>query len=279
MKLSTIANQILSEGRTEPITDDVVVQLLHYNCSDYMKNINRPYKLYRGIRDARSFDYGIIDPKKFTRTSLVGNNYGTLIVDNSPIWREFPSRSKGIICTTNKNYARSYGLLYVVIPYDGTLMGICPDSDIWNSFTNTLDDLFGMVNVSVAMFYRIIDLIGNTLGINIDETSWQIMKSDMEKVGNILLSDTTYEQSLDNNIVKEGLGKELIYQFKKSKYDSFYKFIEAQLDPKKNGFRTDVWPLAIPDNREVWFSAKSLYIRNALFDGILEKYKNEYEIK
>ncbi len=41
--------------------------------------------------------------------------------------------SKSIVCSTDLGTARGYGYVYTVFPYDNCKIGICPQTDIWNT--------------------------------------------------------------------------------------------------------------------------------------------------
>ena len=47
----------------------------------------------------------LTDPKNYTRKTHDTFNYYTLILDNAPDWKDFPKRSKSLICSLNKKTA------------------------------------------------------------------------------------------------------------------------------------------------------------------------------
>lgn len=97
--------------------------------------------IYRGLGNFNK-RYAIVRPSKFSRQSRNTKNIYTALMDFLPAWSDYPKRSKSIICSTSRVYARGYtsgwsddiGALYVVLPKNGASIGICPDYDIWNSF-------------------------------------------------------------------------------------------------------------------------------------------------
>jgi hypothetical protein len=62
--------------------------------------------------------------------SLNTANYYTLIINNDPSWSAFPKRN--VIASTEPR--NPYPGTYVLLPYDGTKIGVCLSYDIWMSF-------------------------------------------------------------------------------------------------------------------------------------------------
>ena len=129
----------LNESRSTELSEEDAIKLLKKNCDiDYCLK----YPIYRGTTDNKEFKF--IDPKLHNRTSANTANYYTMILDNSPLWVDFPERSQSIICSTYNYYAGSFGTKYRVFPYKEAKFGICPNMDFWNCFakvTKKLDNI------------------------------------------------------------------------------------------------------------------------------------------
>jgi hypothetical protein len=125
------------EGRTLSIGEERAMDLINKHCSKNYKLLSTDkIGIYRGIKDISS-DYAYIDSNKGKlRTSANTENYMTLLMDNLPSWKNYPKRSRGIICSTSTNVS-GYGTVYKVFPYDNAKIGICPSFDVWESFHKT----------------------------------------------------------------------------------------------------------------------------------------------
>ena len=57
-----------------------------------------------------------------------------MVIDNSKYWKDFPKRSRSLICRYNSsNY-------YRVIPLDGSIWGETNERDFWSSFKRVRND-------------------------------------------------------------------------------------------------------------------------------------------
>ncbi len=119
-------------SRSIPLTEEQAKELLAKNCSQ-IQTIKTP--IYRGLWRADS-PFMLSDPSKGgPRTAANTHNYMNLIMSNMDSWAHYPRRDRSLICSTSKNNSENYGEIYRVYPYDGTLIGVCPADDIWDSFS------------------------------------------------------------------------------------------------------------------------------------------------
>jgi len=231
----------LTEGRTQSIDKDKALELVNKHC----KNIGNQ-KIYRGIRSL-SIDYGYVDSNKgLPRVSINTENYMTLLMDNLPSWKNYPKRSKGIICSTNPIEATSYGNAFQVIPYDNSKIGICPKEDIWFSFD------FDRPLHDIPFFNRVLAHLFNKYNINVDDNNWNSFKNGIEKLDPNKILD-------DNDLNPLHLFFKLTQKmFKRDTYipEHFNKL----LDPKKHGFKLGINNLK--PYREVWIQGEAILIRD-----------------
>jgi hypothetical protein len=112
---------------------------------------NSKYRIYRGVWSMKNYLY--IDPaKNKERESQNTFNYYTWIINNHPVWKNYPRRE--VICTSNIDTAIKYGHnVYVVYPQNGAKIGICPESDIWISFGNTIPYDLNQFNERLCDFF------------------------------------------------------------------------------------------------------------------------------
>ena len=86
-------------------------------CPDFSWN-DTP--IYRGVKlmsnEVNHNDVMLFNPKAIERKSANTNNFYTWIVDDLDSWKDYPKRSKSLICS-NSTSTRAYGPLYRVIPF------------------------------------------------------------------------------------------------------------------------------------------------------------------
>ena len=128
---------ILTEGRGKAIDEYEAAELFKKNCKQYKWG---EQTFYRGV-EGRLLQPYFIDPSKSERKSANTSNFYTLWIDNSKKWADYPKRSKSLICTTQAQTAAGYGTSYMMIPYDGAKIGVCPSYDMWESFPNAMSDV------------------------------------------------------------------------------------------------------------------------------------------
>lgn len=75
------------------------------HCSDWLNN---PVKIIRGINN--KIKYFQSDP--VMRFSVDNANYYTIIMDNSPSWKNYPKRTNSFTCSLEKKHIGKYEYCY-----------------------------------------------------------------------------------------------------------------------------------------------------------------------
>jgi len=251
--------QYLIESRSNVIDEKQAIDFLEKN---YEVNDT---KIYRG-NNALSYDkIYIIDPKNFNRKSKNTANYYTLLIDNSPRWSKYPKRSKSIICSTDYHDSGFYGKVFLVIPEIGSKIGICPKSDIWDSFVNIRD-----LNKFNNMLGRLFEL---------DKRMNQLPKTHTQLLRNFkILDDIFAEQDnlvsfLSIKISRYIMSLDFIETF--SAYVQNLKLttleaLEKILDPNINGFEiATAGNFNVDDCREVWTDGVSILMSREMFNKLM----------
>lgn len=136
MKIKDILEAKIIPQSVQPVNVEDLKDLLYTQCSEFMAN-NARRPLFRGTQ--KKYEPAvIIDPTVGLRKSRGIKNHYTLLMDNSPYYQGWPKRSKSLICTTSYSYARGwakYGTR-VIIPFNGSKIGIAPHNDIWETRVN-----------------------------------------------------------------------------------------------------------------------------------------------
>lgn len=133
MKIS----ELLSEAMIKPRLDirleiNSAKQMLTEKCSQALKTWGMK-PLFRGSRNLGPGVY-LIDPSKGERKSENTGNQYTILMDNNPLYSEYPKRSKSLICSTSKDYADGFGEeMFYLYPVDRAKIGITEGIDIWQN--------------------------------------------------------------------------------------------------------------------------------------------------
>lgn len=220
-------------------------------------------KIYRGAVE-RNEIFLYIDPsseKHEPRESANTVNYYTWIIDNSQRWKEYPKRSKSIICSTDVNMADNFGDIYRIFPIKDAKIGVCSSDDMWVSFkipnTYSLDDF----NDNISVIFN-----SNRLPT---PSTWEKFKNSCDVVDE-------ERRPIESNYPKKSY--EDAYKF----YEKFLgsnmgllEYLDSLLDPKLNDFKLVKVGTPLPNNREVWISDPCIMVMNKenivemLMDGLL----------
>lgn len=206
-----------TEGRNTAISKDKAMKLISTKCSKILGYYKEGGQYIYRAGSRVSGEFALSQPAKFSRKSANTSNYYTLLMDNLPSWSRYPRRSKSIVCSNDKYTAANYSYgrsQYIVFPYDTCKIGICPDSDIWDS----------------------IPRIPGIRGIE----EWESINSELEDIGG--LSDNNWSDfkarvdSLDKNQEMASTNR-VIRGWALSKFDTITDYLNDAMSPKKCGFR------------------------------------------
>jgi hypothetical protein len=116
------------------------VNFIKTKCRSSLWMFDKDEFIYRGVRDEPINEFAIVDTSKTMRKSENTSNYYTTILDNNPLCKDFPKRSRSFICSTVLGRAGSYASnmdedsIFVVIPTDNAKIGIVGASDIFDIY-------------------------------------------------------------------------------------------------------------------------------------------------
>lgn len=126
-------------------------------CPGYAPGGSLAYpNIYRGSYQNRSAYYCTPNASR-RRSANSGNDIYSLCLETQT---QYPKRLSSLITSLDQNYASSYGNLFVAVPKRGTLVGICPAGDIYQSFPDTIGPLgfksMGMLSSAIRdMIYEL----------------------------------------------------------------------------------------------------------------------------
>ena len=270
---------LLNEGRSKGISIDEAADTIIKHCSKALTAYYNKSIIYRGVQEESNFIS--IDPKKHTRESINTYNYYTLINDNSPKWKKYPKRSKSIICTTSGAEADMYGDIYVVFPYDGSKVGLCPFRDYWYSFPYMgIKAGFSKLvyfNEAIQHLFShplIEDSIGVINGFNIG--GYKKLKKHFKKFDSFIkqsdnslndklkrsakVDNTTYIPFDGSPTIDKLLDNGLNILKHYNKYKGIEDMFRDYLDPNKNDFKLQQAGDNLPKRNELWTDGKSVLL-------------------
>jgi len=112
----------------------LVVNLLNSKFSSAFNAALNDHLILRGTSNKGSVALGIPGTRVSQHTT---NIYTRLMSDVLPSWKNYPKRNHSFICTASWWKSRDYRTnRYLMLPANGSKIGICDNTDIWNSFYN-----------------------------------------------------------------------------------------------------------------------------------------------
>lgn len=229
-----------------------IAALIREHCSNAIPSFVDRKMFYRGW--SRSIKSGVYTPESGTRQSQNTTNHYTRLYDTNPANTAFPKRSKSFICTTSMSTALHYthekndGTLSVVIPFDDTVVAMCPTRDIWYGEPEDINKL----SINKINLRKLNDILTDVVG-------WEPVDFD-EFVKKVDALDDNSEAI--NRHFKAGPTLAEIKTALKRAYT--YKLNGYEL-----GYAKDFMG---EDNREVWFSGKCVmfdYDQSAIIRNLL----------
>jgi len=254
------------------IKKENIKKIISENCKDFSWE-DKP--IYRGVE---TDDLFIVDPTLSERKSANTQNFYTYLIDNSEEWKDYPDRSKSIICSHNSEVARIYSnskYPHRVIPFDDAKIGICSKHDFWFSFIGC-SDLFS----SLVEFNDFIYFVGKILKIEFNNNDKELF---FEKFEFFLDKMTQISPEELSKKIEKSYGiyitHDTVEMFKK--FPKTLEEINDLLDPKNNDFKLKSYKDAIKlkeHDIEVWTDSKCLIIPGEISEELENEYKKKSKL-
>jgi hypothetical protein len=255
--------QHLTEGRTEAIQIDDARDIVDKKCKKAVKQFKNGNTIYRGVY-LDGANYAYINPKKGSprESAYAGHNYYTLLIDNLKEWKKFPKRSRSIVCSTDRAKAEDYGgsrNTYIVLPYDGAKIGVCPSDDIFYSFRT-----WSKAGISDGrnfnwhmhnMFNKIYEFNGRA------DKDWRTLQDAIQFV-----QENMEDPSLDPLV--QTFYKDMKW-IARSWKGTVMKTLEYLMSPKENRFQLKTIGQTIPTGVEVWTDSEAILVRREFIEAFL----------
>lgn len=228
-------------------------------------------KLYKGISSGNVIgDILLTDPKTNLRPSKTAKEHGNiynLILNNQEKWKDLPLRQHSVIMTGKREIASSFafnggnshGKIFLVFPdYDSRLV-VCPENDIWYSFTKGLS-LIGLrgKNNDLTYFNRFLSEIFTAFEIVNPDLSY---KNFIENIDNIRENELKLKKRLSSE------AEIILNKIMKSAIDA-ENLIEQVFDPEINDFAILNYNTELSldkDKSEIWTDANCILVEEKIF--------------
>jgi hypothetical protein len=236
------------------ITETEFDKIRKENCKNWTK---AETSLYRGMPDIG--DYVILNPRKGEgRRSIEDVNVHIELLSNLPSWKDYPSYEWSVIGISSELGALGYGDSYEIIPFDNSKIAVCPEADIWLSFSNEESGWGGDI-----------DLVKDFLGeLDIDYDVWEqfggsTIESKLKSIEKIEINNSIEIESFFKRMKEEGFIKD----YDNMTGEKCYKFIsEFLFNPKKRRFSLVNYEpgFKIEKNKQIWTEGPVLLIKSKL---------------
>jgi len=267
----------LNENRSVQIDKEMASSLMEMNCK---KAVNSKWMIYRGNNTLRQREHYFKSGNERT-SPYARNNIYNLLLSNLPSWKKYPIRNKSLVCTTNKmKAAGGYGgdYYFTVYPYDGTLIGIAPEYDIWESFRKVIQPLD-------SLNYYLNDLIYNATGKGYDEgepRTYRELLDTLSKVDEYKEMVDDFWEHFHNKLVKFFTEK---IPYSNTKNKKLIDLLNKALSPEYNNFELrKVGEGSLNSDHELWFEGQAILLPSGRYrydweeddeDNYLEKDLNK----
>jgi hypothetical protein len=266
----------LEEIKRQPYRHDLEEQEAIEIARDKFLSYFRLYEqapVYRGSFVGERSPFQIGDPKLIGRKSQNTSNEYTVLLSGLPSWKAYPPRSQSIIATGDYSTARQYGGrggVYAVVLPDRFRMGVCSQSDIWDSFE--------YVEAQVSAGYygsgfgdHFAKFLSEITGF---EANQQTTVNDIRNALQEFQNNVTTSDQQDDNPLRTYIVSRLKPQ---SPPNTAFRILEKLLDPALNGFSliTSVRDLDDLDWQEVWTDSLCMFVKAEAYQQFRGKVLNE----
>ena len=237
--------------------------LIKNNCKKNFLDMKHSGKwIYRGDRKWKGKKASFLlkaedrGERRSANTTQGLNRYTELFSGILKSWQGWPTRNKGVICTTSAEKAFDYSdNPFYIIPFDGTKIGICSEHDIWVSFPK-LKGIASTLNTFNYGMQHFIPKFNTDVEYELNKkTSY---RNNMNELMKVKISDLQWEEYMSSDY------EEALFRFStlcsKYKTKTLGDLFSDLLSPKANGFTLVTSCSSLPSGREVWFDGSGIAI-------------------
>lgn len=301
-------SQILNEAFKEVATDELGDLLYGDYAQAWSHFLHSGKGIYRHDIGAKS-KLTLATPLKNRTAAYAISNLHNDYINKSSAWRNYPERS--VIGATTPDIALRRGSseeTYLILPMNGTIIGVCPQSDIWASFKriNTLmnkpEDI-QVLDDFYSILYGFSNMMMETFDIKfyswLDKTNYSAYRRELVNVDRFLNS---MESKAEEDIVEQyKIKTHSIYEYDHMArcilgYDYYSEYMNKNTERlchmfRENGVANTMDKLFSPDGftlgtieeviqdgndfNEVWFYSTYIMLPYEQLDDLRETYKEK----
>jgi hypothetical protein len=245
--------------KSTPIDLQEAIKVIKKNCSDSLWMFESKTPMWRGEKQQDLIlgkdGVAIIDTTKSERKSQSMSNWYTLIIDNSPEYKNYPKRSQSLICTNKIGTAKDFGALMAVIPFNDAKIGIVNAPDIWDKSIVIGDEEMGLIRAN--SYFNMLRKFG------LSDTNWQSF-IDFDKK---LKTDENFRDSVKNSVKGKPL-EDLLDDFVNKVRKVYDNLGFELLTPKQYEKRPTT-----SRETEMWVGGKVLCLCESIFESLCNEFK------
>ena len=188
-------------------------------------------------------------------------------------WKRFPSRARCIKGFTSYSRMHEADDVYVIIPFDGTRVGVTPKGSFYKSFTD-IESSLGYDRVDNQMFKDWIsalikmlsDLSGEEIKFSLE--TYSQLKKTLEKIDTFLsgkkeLLKKKLSEAENLSLEEAKMMKDLLHRH----VNNMFSYLSEKLSPELNGFsfsRIESFSKGNGDH-EIWIDSPCLLIKRTKY--------------
>jgi hypothetical protein len=287
-KSETILEHKLTEARPKAspyssVYDNDIIPVVKEYLPVIQDYISRDTLIYRGMNDTGKFV--LINGKKINRTSANTLNFGTMLCDILPSWRQWPKRSKSIICTNSMDRASYYGdnnyrATYVMIPLENQKIAMSNANDFWFSAVDVYQVGEDITNFNQFNYWidDILTMFSKKIPASLIENAYTDVKS-LIKVFELIYEYIVSKKDPASVIRRIANNRNFYYRHRSDTKKilstmtkiGVLKTFDNMLNPSKNNnLYSNFTQMPAADNNEIWFTGKTLCINQLFYEEFLE---------
>ena len=248
---------------------ETAIKKLSERCGEALKQAVKGTCLY--FAEEMLIEFGLMRPETMIYDDDEMYRLLHILMENTAGWSKFPKREKSIITSTSSVPLNKQHNVYIILPVNGTKLGVCADDDFYTSF-NKIETEFDVQDA--YEFEQNLKQLLNCVNMFVhDKEIEEWTNSDVIKVCKMF----------DNimNSIKGSYNFKIFFETTTSsslvswtKKTPLYDRICQYMDPELNGFELKkITDLTKRKNREVWFANECYIISKNLFDEIVDSGK------
>lgn len=266
MLISEILLEYDKYGRTTVI-DRAKFEELKPQLAVALAQAEKGNRIYRGSPNAAPIV--ITDPTTAERISRNTSNEFTLLITYIlPSWKNYPKRTRSIICSEDYHIAAGYarnGAAYIVLPIGDPVVGIAPSNDIWDSFKISPPEFNSFFAEAVERFRKFFPTAKLPYEFNTAEDVMTVLNAFDQAVKTN--PNKAWDWSKDMEYIG-GWGTRSLVGIMTS--GNCVAGLDAYFGAAANGF--DAVPLSKYESgrkRELWISSPAVLIKEDYFNQIM----------